>query len=282
MAERSARKGVTRRALLRGAGGLIAAVAFDGLLVEPHALRLERVEVPVKGLAPEFDGFRIAHLSDFHYPLWISRSHLKRARDLALSFRPHAILLTGDYVDGKAADVCPDLTPVLDGLAADDGVYSTRGNHDHWLDPDGVAAELGRLGTTDLENRSIVLSAGGGRLALAGLGDLWEGTVDFTAALGDVAPDVPRVVLCHNPDVAETTPEGVRIDLMLSGHTHGGQVYIPFYGAPNIPSRYGQKYRCGLVHGPHHRVYVTRGVGALRPVRFLCPPEVTAITLRAV
>ena len=111
------------------------------------------------------------------------------------------------------------------------------------------------------------------------MGDLWTDTPDIGAALGDATDRDASIVLSHNPDVAETLRDP-RVGLMLSGHTHGGQVVIPFYGAPRVPSAYGQKYLHGLVRGPACDVFVSRGVGTISPpVRLFCRPEVVLLTL---
>lgn len=274
-------KRLTRRQALRlGFYGSLAGLGLDAFVIEPRWLQFERHEIPIKGLGKDLDGYRIALLSDVHYPYWIRKDQMDRAAKLAMDFKPDAIVMPGDFIDSKAADHCPDMGPVFSGLRAPDGVLATLGNHDHWCDPDGLNDEFAKHGVVNVENRPLVVSRGSARLALTGVGDKWEGEINWEKAL-DVPENVPRIVLSHNPDVAEFTPEGARVDLMLSGHTHGGQVRVPFRGAIRLPSEFGNKYEMGLVEGPRHRVYVTRGVGCLRPVRFLCRPEVTGLVLRA-
>ncbi len=125
-----------------------------------------------------------------------------------------------------------------------------------------------------------MIERNGARLAVGGVGDMWEGIVDVTRAFRDIPANVPRILLSHNPDLAEELSPGIRVDLQISGHTHGGQVRIPFGPAIQVPSRYGDKYSSGLVQGKSHRVYVNRGIASNHGVRFCCPPEVTGITLR--
>jgi predicted MPP superfamily phosphohydrolase len=206
---------------------------------------------------------------------------------MAMDFKPDIIAMPGDFVharnDGDTThqDV-PALGSVFAGFGAPDGVIGVLGNHDHWRNAEGVRRELSASPIRLIDNSRIVVTRGASSLALAGLGDLWEGELNFDSALGGLSGNVPVILLEHNPDLAETMPDGYRVDLQLSGHTHGGQVRIPFGPAPVLPSRYGNKYREGLVEGPRHRVYVTRGVGFSSPipVRFFCRPEVTGITLR--
>ena len=117
------------------------------------------------------------------------------------------------------------------------------------------------------------------RLRICGVGDLWTDRQDLKTALGDATPGDAVLLLSHNPDFVETIRDR-RVGLVLSGHTHGGQIVLPGYGAPVVPSRYGQKYLYGLVQGPCCQVFVTRGVGTVTPpVRFLCRPEIVLITL---
>jgi predicted MPP superfamily phosphohydrolase len=132
---------------------------------------------------------------------------------------------------------------------------------------------------TDLTNRAVRLTAGGESLWLAGVDDLWWGKPDLHAALRGVPDGSAVVLLCHNPDFAEDAPDG-RVGLILSGHTHGGQAYLPGLGSMFLPSKYGDKYRCGLVRGPSSQVYVSRGLGeAGVPLRLNCPPEINLLTL---
>jgi len=128
-------------------------------------------------------------------------------------------------------------------------------------------------------NGAETISLGGDHLWLAGVDDMWWGRPDLNLALDDVPAGAAVVLLCHNPDFAEARPDG-RVGLMLSGHTHGGQVYIRGLGSRWMPSRYGDKYRHGLVQGPASSVYISRGLGeAGIPLRVNAPPEVCLLTL---
>ncbi len=160
-----------------------------------------------------------------------------------------------------------------------------RGNHDNCNyhgreDMCGLSqAALAEANLPDLNNDGIWLERQGRRLRICGVGDLWTDRQDLNTALGDANESDAVLVLSHNPDFVETIRDR-RVGLVLSGHTHGGQVIVPGLGAPIVPSRYGQKYLQGLVQGPCCRVFVSRGVGTISPpVRFLCRPEVVLITL---
>ncbi|MEA2554315.1 MAG: uncharacterized protein QOJ65_2491 [Fimbriimonadaceae bacterium] len=274
-------KGISRRRLLKVAACGAVAVALEAIVREPNRLKFERCEVAIKDLAPEFDGYRIALLSDVHYPHCISTAFIQRAIHLANAFKPDLIAMPGDFVDEKGSATVPSLAGLFDDARATDGVFGVLGNHDHWLDAEGTRRELAKSTPIRLiENTHVMIERGAGALAIGGVGDLWEGEVDPECAFLGVAPDVPRILLSHNPDLAEEMTAPVRVDLQLSGHTHGGSVRLPFGYAPCMPSKYGQKFREGLVQGKSHRVYVTRGLVSLWHMRFMCPPDVTGITLR--
>ena len=126
----------------------------------------------------------------------------------------------------------------------------------------------------------LVATRGGAGLWVAGVDDLWEGSPDLAAALAGVPEAVPRILLCHNPDYAEQMQHTPRVDLMLCGHTHGGQVKIPFGPRPRLPIRH-RRYAAGLVEGPCCQVYTSCGLGMVGvPIRFNCRPELAIVTLR--
>jgi predicted MPP superfamily phosphohydrolase len=176
----------------------------------------------------------------------------------------------------------------LGKLEARLGRYAVLGNHDNLnyrdnrdFQPFSLAA-LAEAGLTSLNNSGIWLERDGARLRLSGVGDLWTDRQDLDTALGNATLGDAVILLSHNPDFAEILGDR-RVGLVLSGHTHGGQVVLPGLGAPIVPSRYGQKYLHGLVQGPLCQVFVTRGVGTITPpVRFLCRPEIVLITLAGV
>ncbi len=266
-----------------GVLAILAAVAIETFLVEPNRVVLERIEIPIWNLPPEFDGYRIAVLSDLHYPRWTTRAFIQRAVALANRFSPDLIAIPGDICDVpmRAQGFVPSLAGLFDGAHTKDGIVAVLGNHDHWIDVESVRREL-EVSTPIrlIENTSILLERAGAFLAIGGVGDHWEGVVAPERVFDGVSDDVPRLLLSHNPDLADEMTANVRVDLMISGHTHGGQLCLPFGRALSVPSRYGNRFRAGLVQGHCHRVYVSRGVASAHRARFLCPPEVTAITLR--
>lgn len=272
-------------------------------LATPWALTVRRYRVPIRGLPKELSGLRIVQLTDTHLGPRISSDFIEEAVRLARSLKPDLFLLTGDYVHMGPQHIAPAaelFRPLTEPGAARLGVLGVLGNHDHYADGEAMSRALRGVGVTMIENTRVYLDAatrtisraapGGPSLCIAGVGDLLEGTVDVRAALGGVGRELPRLLLSHNPDVAELpavagdgiSSFGPRIDLMISGHTHGGQVRLPVIGAPGVPSRYGQKYAQGLVEGPACRVLVSAGIGmSALPIRFGVPPEIVEIELVA-
>ena len=271
------RRKFLKRAFLGGLG-VAGLGAVDTFAIEPWWIEVKHVDFAVRDLAAAFDGFRVVLIADTHCGKVVEPDFVRKAVRLANEQEPDVTLLLGDY--RNRSDAATAIVPFGD-LQAKHGVFAVMGNHDHWEGIGPTRRELERAGATVLANRGVVLERDGGRLAVGGVDDLWEGFPEAAAALDAVPADVPRLLMSHNPDYAEKMGSGVRVDVMLSGHTHGGQVYIPLVGAPRVPSSYGQKYRAGLAEGPWCPVYVTRGVGMIGgAIRFCCRPELTVLTLR--
>ena len=266
-----------------GIGACLAAVAIDAIVIEPRRVALEEVEIPIWDLPDAFDGYRIAIISDSHFPRWTSKKYIHRCIAMANGFRPDLIVILGDICDRawrQSAEV-PNLAGVFDPACARDGILGVLGNHDHRFDMERLRQEFAdRTPVHLIENTSVYLERGSALLAIGGVGDLWHGRVAPYQTFENVPPEIPRILLSHNPDLAERFPADIRVDLQLSGHTHGGQVCFPPGHAIHVPSLYGNKYRAGLVEGRRHRVYISRGIASSHLVRFCCPPEVSAITLR--
>ena len=274
-------KKITRRRFLRssasaGALGLVASYPF---FIERYVVLTNTYRIPVPNLPPAFAGFRIVQLTDLHYgllvPLRLVRSVISRANRI----RRDLTVCTGDYVhERRARGQIDAVWPLLTELEAPCGVLSVLGNHDHWADPGRSRYWLGRTGQ-DLRHKAVSIERGGSRLWLAGAGDLWEDHRGLDGILSRIPESDCRIVLAHNPDTADTG-FSARVDLFVSGHTHGGQVDIPLVGTPVLPVR-NKTYSSGLKHSPRGTgVFISRGIGwAVCPVRFNCLPEIAVLEL---
>lgn len=271
---------VSRRAVLRTA-------AFSALALPPmwtffgesRMLEVVRQEVTIRDLHSAFDGYRIGQISDLHYPRNMTPEFAQRAVRLLVAESPDIIVMTGDFFDGHTkSTVVPEIASFLGELRAPDGVVGCLGNHEIALNKIGATRELERAGIPMLVNSYTRITRGGEHLRIAGLDDVMYGQPHPSKALAGSRD--PTILLCHNPDYAEQHDPALRVDLMLSGHTHGGEVVLPFVGATFVPSRYGEKYRAGLVAGPHFPVFVSKGVGSPRHMRWGARPDVAVITLR--
>jgi uncharacterized protein len=267
------RKWIKRAAI----GSLLAGGAGVYPFLEAKWCRVRRQTVTLPNLPKPFEETTVAFLSDVHHGLFVPRSYVRSIVEMTNALKPDLVLLGGDYSYGF-----PYVTPVLEDLSklkARIGRFAVLGNHDHW---DGYKENIEGLeagGIPLLRNAGVWVEKGLARLRIGGVGDLWCDKQDVARALGDTTDRDASIVLSHNPDVAETLQDP-RVGLMLSGHTHGGQVVVPFYGAPKVPSFYGQKYLQGLVRGPACNVFISRGVGTISPpVRLFCRPEIVLLTL---
>jgi predicted MPP superfamily phosphohydrolase len=280
------------------AGGAAAAgLAVRSAATDPWLLELRSYTIPIKDLPASLDGIRFVQLSDTHLGPRIPASFVREAVSQSIALKPDVFLLTGDYIHQGPRAIDPVAAILAALVQTGKPVVGTLGNHDWYGDGRAMSHALTKVGVRMIDNGRVFLDAAtrkltdapapGSTLCLAGLGDLLMDFISVNLAVGGVHGDIPRLMLSHNPDAAESRQcvglpgaPAPRIDLMLSGHTHGGQVRIPFLGTPFIPSNYGQKYAGGLVQGPKFPVIISRGVGmSLLPVRYNVPPEIVEVTL---
>ncbi len=285
---------IARRAFLKHFVRIALALGLVKGWWNHREIEPERVSLSLPWLPENFNNTRIALLSDFHVGLWVRSGLVERSVDTAMSFNPHLIFLLGDFITGatlflfgKVGGFKEEYLEVLrhsiSPLSARLGVFGVLGNHDFWSGPRAVKRIEGGLkakGVHLLRNSSVSIERGGQRLNVVGVDDYWADSFDLRLALSRMDPSEPKILLSHNPDVNERIYPEMNIKLVLSGHTHGGQVVIPGVGAPYLPTKFGEKYRAGLASDGDRITYVTRGVGVLvAPIRINCPPEVTLMTL---
>ncbi len=258
--------------------GRFPPITYHGEHIAPRSLHLEEILAPLPRVTPELAGLRIGLITDIHHEPHRPTALRKRAVALLHAATPDVILLGGDYVNSVARDFERSLA-LLAQLHAPLGVYGVLGNHDYWAGADYLAARLTQVGITVLRNESRRLCAPlGAPWWLVGVDSSTRAHDDLEAALAPVPADEFRLLLAHEPEVADIVVQrGLNVDLQLSGHSHGGQIVLPFVGAPMLP-RLGRRYIRGW--HPNPPIYTSRGLGAVPPyLRFNSAPEVTVLTL---
>jgi uncharacterized protein len=242
--------------------------------------RVSELEVRIKGLDPRHEGVRIAQLSDIHVGNLTPASHVRAAIDAANAARPDLVMLTGDYVCWRRHEAAL-AGEQLGGLRAK-RVLAVLGNHDYFTWGAGVADALRSNGYDVLRNATTIEEINGAPLALVGIDDPVTRHDDLDAAFKGAPPGVTKLVLCHAPDRAPQLAER-GADLVLSGHTHGGQIFVK--GITNrIMDRLGHKYRRGFFGFGDTTLYVTPGIGFSGVTRRIgegTDAEVALLTLRA-
>jgi len=276
---------ISRRTFLVSSITGLAAIPGYSRFLEPGWFEVTEKRVPLKG-APLRREVRVLHLSDLHASDAVPYELIERAIELGLEQRPDFACLTGDFIT-RAIPSADEYTRVLRRLAHAVPTFACFGNHDggRWAvrlggypDIAPVRGVLERAGIVCLHNAAQVVDISGQRLLVAGLGDLWSREVRPEAAFPSSAAELPCLVLAHNPDT-RLQLGGYRWDLMLSGHTHGGQVVIPIVGYAPFQAVKDRRFLEGLQPWEGRLVHVTRGVGNLLGVRLNCRPEVSLLVL---
>ena len=277
-------------AALWAAVALALAFVFYVRYVEPARIEVTRTRVRLEGLPRALDGLTIAHLSDFHcQPVdaieWSSREAVR----LVMAEEPDLIAITGDMFE--VSELAAQCAGQLEGLSAPLGVWAVPGNHDRahgdpyaYLEAPPERLEelrevLAGLGVTLLANESRTLQVGGARLAIAGVDDFAYGRDDARAALAPADGADVALLLAHTPDMLDD-PCARQADLVLCGHTHGGQIRLPGIGTPWAPVWRDRRRGSGLLRADGALCYVTRGVASATRARLCCRPEVALLTLR--
>jgi uncharacterized protein len=263
------------RRLAVAVGVVVAPLWSYAAFREPARPRLERVELRLPQLPAELDGLRVGLISDLHLGFRFAEENTRWAVEQMHREAPEVVALTGDFISFHHA--IPEIAPLLRDLNAPLGVYAVPGNHDYWEGIADVRNALTLCGIPLLFNQHRRLEWRGGELWLVGLDDIWDGSVSARRALEGVPPGAFTLLLAHSPDLAADAAR-FGFDVQLSGHTHGGQIRLPLLGPLGMP-RFGRRYIMGRYQVGPTAVYVSRGIAG-PPLRFLCPPEATIITLR--
>jgi len=281
----------SRRDFLKASAFGAAGLALYSGELERHWIDVAERDIALRGLSADFEGMRIVQLSDIHMDSFTEPFFLRRVIERINQLKPDAVFLTGDFVTSgslishahKAAWQCSEILKELDCKS----IYAILGNHDVTAGAEVVEAALRGSNVNVLRNSFLPIERGSGRMWLAGLDDPLVGLPDLDAAVPENIRNVrnePVVLLCHAPDYAirvRSHIAGQAVDLMLSGHTHGGQIRLPLIGALVLPPM-GERFVEGWFQLGRMGLYVNRGIGTIGvPFRLDCPPEITVFTLRA-
>ncbi len=245
-------------------------------LNEANTLEVEKIEIRLERLPKNLEGFRVLHLSDIHHSPFTSLEHITRAIEIGNSLQPDMCILTGDYVSHESEYIEP-VAEVMGRLESEFGTFACLGNHDHWTDGEMMTNAMREANITVLNNEGFRFTAKDSSFWLAGVDDYMVGKTDLRAALRGSFPDEMKLLLAHNPKILNRAARA-DVDLIFSGHTHGGQVKIRDDEKRILPRR---KLKNGLYRRKDTQIYITRGIGTVvLPVRYQCPPEISLIELR--
>ena len=241
-----------------------------------YDIEITRHDVFIDDLPPQFDGYRISFLTDTHVAPILRPAFFREVVAQSNRFDPDLVLLGGDFVTFEKH--IPLMAHVLlSDLRAKDGVYAVLGNHDYWANGAKVRAVMEERGVQFLINRNVRLRRDGAELPLFGVDEIYRGEPDVDAAFRGI--EGPCIGVTHHPDLVEML-DGRRVDLLVAGHTHGGQIRLPFFGSIVVPSRHEGRYAAGFHRAGRLLMYVSRGIGAIPPLRILCRPELSTFVLR--
>ena len=264
----------------------LATFGWYSLLFEPNNIQVEKINIEIANLPESFEGTKIVHLTDLHSFGFDKRE--KMVLEMVDQLDPDFVFITGDFVDRKTKDInsvqkfWQELGDQYKGK-----IFGVLGNHEYKneeADSNSLEELLKKSGIVvlDNENQKIFLQ-GDEYIYLVGVNDPHTGRADLKKALADTEKNIPKILLAHAPEIVNKPDilKEEKIDLILAGHTHGGQIKIPFIRPFWVPTKNHGKYASGLFEINNTALYVNRGIGlSAFPIRFNCPPEIAVIELK--
>ena len=238
-----------------------------------------QLKVKIPDLEPEFDDYRIVHLSDIHLGQWISAKRIEGVVNLVNKQKPDLVAITGDSVSYVVNEPVLDMLRFLKNLRPKDATVAVLGNHDHWIGAEEIRQVMDESNIIELENDIYTLKRGNAKLHIAGVDSVTLKKHDLEAVLEKLPASGPAILLAHEPDFADVSAATGRFSLQLSGHSHGGQMIIPRFGTPFRGSQF-MKYPLGEYKVGNMVQYTNRGLGTnVFWIRINCPPEITLLRL---
>ena len=257
----------------------LSATSAYARLIEPYNYRISETNILIHDLPGRFEGFRITQITDVHHSRILGIEQVQRVVAVAQQTRPDLIALTGDYTTSYRRYIEP-CSEALGVLKAPEGVWAVLGNHDHYTDPELTTRALENAHIGVLNNANTTIRRGSDVLQLSGIDDWSWGGANWPRALRGLDPKRPTVLLSHQPIVLDF-PESQAVSLILSGHTHGGQINLPLLGRPARFATKDLKYAQGLFSRGETQLYVSSGTGVIGlPLRLGVRPEIAVLVLR--
>ncbi|AOP36387.1 phosphohydrolase [Leptospira tipperaryensis] len=263
-------------------GIIVFTIGVDSLIIERYFVSFPEYEFESEKVTKDLDGYRIIVISDLHYGFLNPEFWIQWIVDRANAKEADLIVGLGDYVKKRNTnEELFKVWPILKELKAKDGVYLVNGNHDHWANND-LSLELLEKSERSLRNKNITINRNASRFIVAGIGDFWEDVTEFDAALSETSSDDLRIVLAHNPD-SSNIKHKEKVDLFLTGHTHGGQVRVPIFNSSPILPVKDKNFDKGFKKNKFgENVFISSSIGwSILPIRLFCPSEVPIIILRS-
>jgi len=275
--------GITRRYFLTGIVSTpllaLSAASAYATLIEPYNYLVSQTDIYLKNLPERFENYRITQLTDVHHSRILGIEEVRRVVQLAQQTKPDIFVLTGDYSTSYRRYIEP-CAEALGALSAPDGVWAVLGNHDHYTDPELTTWALERQHITVLKNQNTNLKRGPDTVQLSGIDDWTWNATDWTKAFAGLNKTVPTILLSHQPNVLEFE-QTQNVSLILSGHTHGGQIYLPWLGTPAKFAAKDLRFAQGLFRHNDVQLYVSSGTGVIGlPIRFGVRPEIAVLRLK--
>ena len=248
-----------------------------GLHNDVYDLEINQWQIVIADLPKAFEGFRFAFLSDTHVERFMHEKLYATCVERINALKCDAVLFGGDFVSRRRhIDLMAEL--LTTNLSPPDGMYAVLGNHDYWSDPERLRKTLEARGVKFLINESHAIVRGDDQIRIAGIDEVYRGEPEIDQTLNTFRESTPRIVISHHPDIVDRIGNE-RIDLLLCGHMHGGQIRAPYLGPIIVPSWHEGRYDEGFFRLKRLLMYVGRGVGAVPPIRILCRPELAVFDL---
>jgi uncharacterized protein len=257
----------------------VSGISAYASLIEPYHYWISETDVFIRNLPERFENFRITQLTDIHHSRILGVEEVRGVVALAQQTKPDMFVLTGDYTTSYRRFIEP-CAEALSPLNAPEGVWAVLGNHDHYTDPELTTRALERHQIAVMNNVHTTLRRGPDSLQLSGVDDWTWNAVDWTRAFSGLNAETPTILLSHQPNVLDFE-QTQKASLILSGHTHGGQLRLPFVGAPARFATRDLKYDRGLFRRGETQLYVSSGTGVIGlPLRLGVRPEIAVLRLK--